>query len=83
MKITETISVYGNKAKQTANVVIDGVDYELYKNIDGEGGSFRLYDSESGNTVTVVKFPDYADAKSYHAKAVGNNIMRPAKHCKA
>ena len=50
---------------------LDGVDYELYKS--GSTGAIRVYDSDSGNVVSLTKHPKFADAAKAYIEAIKAN----------
>jgi len=89
-KVGDSQSVMGNKTTVSQSRRIDGVDYELYKGDESNKGFVRVFDSDSGKTVSVESFPTfkkaeraYNEALQYLGEKVESKPPKPAPKGKA
>lgn len=82
-KVGDSVKVMNIDAIVAKTETIDGVTYELYNasKLRDKRGAIRVFDVESGETVTGIAFPtfDQAEAKYLDAVAKAKKATEPAK----
>ncbi len=68
----EKVRVMGTMTAVVDLRLIDGISYELYSadDIGDDRGYVRVFDVDSGQTVTINEYPSYRSAKSAWAEAI-------------
>lgn len=72
--IGDSQTIMGTEAIVAKVERVDGVDYELYNanKLKDSRGFVRIYDSESGNVVSINEYPTYDQAEGEFDKAVSS-----------
>lgn len=53
---------FGLECKKLDSETIDDIEYELWTVLSSDEGIVRIFDAESGDLVTVTKFPTFQTA---------------------
>ena len=82
--IGDVQKVMGTDARLLNTQRINGVVYELYIGVDDNGrksdkGFVRIYDLETGNTVSIAEHPTFGQAQSVYFELIQSDANHQEK----